>query len=231
MAVGRSAPADDDRVFADELLLQAGQTHGNDVLFVGDIFGQSNESDIVLKRGRLVARMNLFALNVEVLVGQGLALLADVPLAQPDPHAGFGRVVDAMRGRDHPALADQGTTARDSLRQKRLLDDGRLPRVMAELGVVTTDDPGLAVVVHLAALGVRQRAQIGINAVDLGAVHAAGPDEAAVAQVHGLFALHGAGDAQAAAVLLAPVPAVVGHEAEAAGGGGVGAAGAGVAAE
>ena len=70
-------------------------------------------------------------------------------------------------------------------------------------------DPGLAARgVHLAALRVLHGAELGVHEVDLVPVDAAGPDHAAVAEVHRLLAAEHAGGGQVAVVLVTPVPAL-----------------------
>ena len=83
----------------------------------------------------------MFRLNLKVLVWEWLALTPHVPLAEPDPHPVQGCGVDAVAGRDDPALGDEGAAAADPLAQKALLDDGHLPGVPAELRVLTAHDP------------------------------------------------------------------------------------------
>ena len=71
-------------------------------------------------------------------------------------------------------------------------------------------DPGLAARgVHLAALRVLHGAELGVHEVDLVPVDAAGPDHAAVAEVHRLLAAEHAGGGQVAVVLVTPVPALI----------------------
>ena len=73
-------------------------------------------------------------------------------------------------------------------------------------------DPGLAARgVHLAALRVLHGAELGVHEVDLVPVDAAGPDHAAVAEVHRLLAAEHAGGGQVAVVLVTPVPAPSHH--------------------
>ena len=80
-----------------------------------------------------------------------LVLRPDVPLPQPDPHPLERRGCHAVSGRDHPLVGDEGAPAGDPLGEEALLDDGHLPRVAAELGVLAAHD-AVRAGVHLAAL-------------------------------------------------------------------------------
>ena len=92
----------------------------------------------------------MFGLDLEVLVGEGLALGADVPLSQPNPHSVQRGGVDAVTRRDDPPLGDEGAAAADPLAQETLFDHGHLPGVAAELGVLAAHD-AVATRIHLAA--------------------------------------------------------------------------------
>lgn len=147
-----------------------------------------------------------------------------------------------MRRRYHPPAIYQRPAARYPLGQEALFDQCCLPRVRAERRVVAANDPTrfghqpsslqLRVERELAAAPRRPRsvdvaarrvlhdAQLGVDPIDLVPVDAARPNEAAVAEIHGLFAADGAGDGEGALELLATVPAVIGHETDAAVGAG-----------
>jgi len=58
------------------------------------------------------------------------------------PHSGDWRGVYAMGGGNHPTLVDQRAAAGYPLGQEGLLDERRLPRVVAEEGIVSADDSG-----------------------------------------------------------------------------------------
>ena len=73
-------------------------THRYNVLFERDILGQSDEGDVVLESAWVVVGMDLLLLYLVVLVGEGLALLPHVPLAEPDLHPADGGGVHAVGG-------------------------------------------------------------------------------------------------------------------------------------
>ena len=89
--------------------------------------------------------------------------------------------------------------------------------MLSEVGVPSSDDPGLALPslpagrVDLAALSVLDGAKLRVHLVDLVPIDTTGPDVAPVAEVHGLGSGEDAGQAQAALVLAALVPAGVWH--------------------
>ena len=169
---------------------------------------QSDESDIILESCRIVVGVNLLPLNLIVLVGQLLALVLDVPLAQPDLHLVHRVTVDTVSGRDDPVFTDQSSATGDSLgAEEASLDKGSAPRMRPEFCVVTSHYPRLTSRQPLlSALGVLDGAQRGVDIVHLLPVHTAGPDHASIAEIHRLLAPEDAGGGEVTIVLSTPVP-------------------------
>lgn len=132
-----SSPANDLRVLAFKVCLEIGQTNGNNVLFEDDLPIQPDQGDVVSKIGWTVIRMDVFAFNAKVLVRIGFGLGSDIPFTQPNSHSLFWSTVDAMTGRDDPAIRNQSSATGDSLGQEGLLDDGHDPGVGSKLGVLS----------------------------------------------------------------------------------------------
>ncbi len=89
---GAPPAGDGGRLFG-ELLILIGQADGDDVFLVDDITVESQQGDVVLEVGWVVARMNLLTLDVVVLVRVRLARVPHIPLAQSDPQARAHRTV------------------------------------------------------------------------------------------------------------------------------------------
>ena len=95
--------------------------------------------------------------------------------------------------------------------------------MLTEESIVTAHDtrftifraPTTLPCINFATFGIRQLAKVRVDAVNLVAVNAACPNEATVAQIEALLALHGAGDAQGAFIFRSSIPAVVGHQVDA----------------
>ncbi len=92
----------------------------------------------------------MLAVQLIILMFQRLVVTPDVPLAQPDPHPVDGSGGHAVTGGDDPPVRDERTAATDSPAQEGLLDQRGLPRVVAELGVVSAHY-AIGRSVHLAA--------------------------------------------------------------------------------
>ena len=153
--------------------------------------------------------MDFLALNFIIFVRILLTLLLDIPLSQSDFHLLNGMVVHAMSRRHYPVLIDQSSSAGDSLGpEQTMLDQGGSPGMMTKAGVVTSHNARLASCarVHLATARVSHRAQVWVDIVHLVSVHAAAPDHAAIAEVHGLLAAKHAGGGQVTVVLVTSVP-------------------------
>ncbi len=126
------------------------QTDGENVLLEVYVLCQPDHGDIVAEVLRVVLRVDVLGLQLVVLVRVGLRVRPDVPLAQSNAHARERCGGHAVPGRDDPALRDEGAAAGDALGQEGLLDQGDLPRVAAELGVLSSND-AIGAGVNLAA--------------------------------------------------------------------------------
>lgn len=97
-----STPTNDGGLLAHKRGASLGQTHGDDVLLESNVLGQTNHREVVLKRGRLVIRMDLFPLDFKVFVGEFLALFPDIPLAKANTKLAGARGVNTMGSRQDP---------------------------------------------------------------------------------------------------------------------------------
>ena len=91
----------------------------------------------------MLEKMTILSFLV-VFMGEPFVLCPDVPLAQPDAHAFQGSAVDAVSRRDDPPVWDEASPTADPLAQEALFDEGHLPGVTPELGVLATHDPEAA---------------------------------------------------------------------------------------
>ena len=71
-----------------------------------------------------------------VFMRESLVLSPDVPLSQPDAHPFKGSAVDAVSCCDDPPVGDQASPTADPFAQEALFDQGHLPGVTTELGVL-----------------------------------------------------------------------------------------------
>jgi len=137
LAEGVLAPSTDPTPFAGKVLEGIRQTYWGYVSISGKVNKtiQLNDRNVVVQVTRIVFWMNLHVKNIELNVGEELAVVVDVPLAQPHPELLRPVLLDTVSSSQEVSSINQTSATDVNIVVLLLLKQRHLPRVLPELGV------------------------------------------------------------------------------------------------
>merc|ERR1719219_2993440 len=168
-------PATDPAPLPCEALEGVRKTNRRDVGVPGEINEAVNlyDSQVVVEVAGVVLGVDLHLQHVELNVGEELAVVVDVPLAQPDPELLRPVLLDAVSRCEEVSAVNETAATDVHIVVLLLLQYGDLPGVLAELSVALSVpqcrvvDPAIdPVSVPLAALAVLAELSLGVETVE-----------------------------------------------------------------